>query len=127
MNAITAAKSRLLNVLGGLILTAVCQAFPAFASAVMMLKLARDHQITGDPGRAAIFVPLASLLYALIAGIFGPKFLCFFKTYESAFFDATLSFTDKIATWRERPSTSVELVTTVFMLSLLAVAVVSVG
>ncbi len=42
-------------------------------------------------------------------------------------FDPTLSFADKIVTWRERPTTSVQLVTMMIMLSLLAVAVVSMG
>ena len=128
MTAIAAAKSRALNLLEGVTLTAVCQGFPTFASAVMILKLAHSHQIVNDPGGAAIFVPLASLISALIACAFGPKFPRFFKNgYEPAFFDATLSFNDKIATWRKRPMTSVQLVTTVIMLSLLAVAVVSMG
>jgi hypothetical protein len=127
MNDVSVAKSAVLNVVEGLTLIAICQAFPTFASTVMMLKLAHDHQIVDDPARAAIFVPLASLLFALLTGYLGPKFPRFFKTYEPAFFDPTLSFTDKIVTWRERPSTSVQLVTVMILLSLLAVAVVSMG
>jgi hypothetical protein len=127
MNAITATKSAALNMLEGLTLVVICQALPTFASTVMMLKLVREQRIVGDPGGAVIFVSLASLLFALITCTFGPKFPRFFKTYEPAFLDPTLSFTDKIVTWRERPMTSVQLVTTMMLLSLLAVAVVSMG
>ena len=93
----------------------------------MMLKLAREPRIVSDPGGAAVFVSIASVLFALIVCTLGPKFPRFFKTYEPAFLDPTLSFTDKIVTWRERPMTSVQLVTTMILLSLLAVAVVSMG
>ena len=128
MTTVAATKSRLLNVIEGIILTAICQGFPTFATAVMVLKLSREHRIIGDPGGAAIFVALASLVSALLACWLGPKFPRFFKaSYEPAFFDATLPFDDKITIWRERPATSVQLVATVIMLSLLAVGVVSMG
>ena len=56
-----------------------------------------------------------------------PKFPGFFKSnYEPLFFGAGLSFAEKIGTWRERPTTSVQLVTSELMLALLAVAVVSI-
>jgi hypothetical protein len=128
MDVIAVRRSRLLNALEGVILSAVCQGFPTFASAVLMLRLVHDRQLTSDPGRAAIFVPLASLVSALLTCYFGPKFPNFFKHgYEPAFFDPALTFNDKVTTWRERPTTSVQLVTTMIMLSLLAVAVVSGG
>jgi hypothetical protein len=38
-----------------------------------------------------------------------------------------LPFSEKLSQWRIKPATSLQLVTTVTMLSLLAVAVVSVG
>ena len=43
------------------------------------------------------------------------------------FYDATLFFGEKIARWRVQQMASVQLLTTVMMLSLLAAAVVSVG
>jgi hypothetical protein len=126
MTTVTLSKSRVLNTLEGIALTAILQAFPTFASAVMILKLAHEHRLTSDPSRAMVFVPLASLISALLAWTFGPKFPRVFKTaYEPAFFDATLAFSEKVARWRARPETSLQLVTSVIMMSLLAVAVAS--
>jgi len=74
MNAIAAPKSHRLNLLEGLTLTAIFQAVPTFASAVLMLKLAGSREIVGQPGGAAIFVVLASLIFASITVYFGPRF-----------------------------------------------------
>jgi hypothetical protein len=66
--------------------------------------------------------------HALVTAYFGPKFPRFFKNgYEPLFFDATLPFAEKISRWRTQPTASLQLLTTVIMLSLLAVAVASVG
>ena len=46
--------------------------------------------------------------------------------YEPLFFDADLSFTDKIAQWRMKPTVSIELVSNMLMLALLAVGVASI-
>ena len=74
--------------LEGLTLTAIFQAVPVFASAVLMLKLTGSREIVGEPGGAAIFVVLASLISAPITVYFGPKFPKFFKNgYEPLFFD----------------------------------------
>jgi hypothetical protein len=128
MNAVAAPKSHRLNQLEGITLTAFFQAFPTFAATVLLLKLAGSRAIVGDPGGAAIFVALATLVHALVVPHLGPKFPRFFKnSYEPLFFDATLSWREKLAQWRTRPTTSLQLVTTVIMLSVLAVAVVSVG
>src|SRR5436190_7403074 len=123
MNAIAAPKSHRINQLEGITLTGIFQAFPTFAATVLLLKLAGSREIVGDPGGAAIFVALA----ALVVPHLGPKFPRFFKnSYEPLFFDATLSWREKLAQWRTRPTTSLQLVTTVIMLSVLAVVVVSV-
>ena len=127
MNAIAAPKSHRVNQLEGITLTAIFQAFPTFAATVLLLRLAGSREIVGDPGGAAIFVALATLVHALVTRYLGPKFPGFFKSsYEPLFFDATLSWREKLARWRTQPTTSLQLVTTVIMLSLLAVAVVSV-
>ena len=127
MNAVAAPKSRRLNLLEGMVLAAIFQAVPTFAAAVLLLKLA-GSQVVGQPGGAAIFVALASLLYALAMPYIGPRFPRFSKnSYEPLFFDATLSFSEKILRWRVQPATSLQLVTLVMMLSLLAVAVASAG
>ncbi|MBR0798430.1 hypothetical protein JQ615_23875 [Bradyrhizobium jicamae] len=127
MNAITAPKSSAQNRLEGFALTAIFQGLPTFAAAVLMLKLIGAREIVGDRGGAATFVVLASLIYALLA----PKLASWFPRmrngHEPLFYDASLSVSDKIAQWRAQPKVSLQLVTTAIMMSLLAVAVVSVG
>jgi len=122
MTAITAAKSSAQNRLEGFALTAILQGFPSFVAAALLLKLVR-HDIAGG---VVLFVVLTSVLHGLFTPWLAPKFPKFFRHgYEPLFFNASLSFGVKIEKWRERPTTSVQLVTSVLMLALLAVAVVS--
>jgi hypothetical protein len=128
MNTIAAPKSHRLNWLEGFTLTALFYGLPTFAAAVLLLKLAGSREIVTDPGGAAIFVVLASAMYALITPYLGPKYPKLFRNgYEPLFFDATLPFAEKIQRWRMQPTVSLQLVTSVMLLSLLAVGVVSVG
>jgi len=121
MNAI-ALKSSTQNRLEGFALTAILQGFPSFVAAALILKLAR-HDIAGG---VLLFVVLTSVLHGLFTPRLAPKFPKFLgHGYEPMFFNASLSFSEKIAKWRERPTTSVQLVTSELMLALLAVAVVS--
>ena len=81
------------------------------------------HDIAGG---VVLFVVLTSVLHGLFTPWLAPKFPKFFRHgYEPLFFNASLSLAEKIAKWRERPTTSVQLVTSELMLALLAVAVVS--
>ena len=122
MNAIAAPKSSALNRLEGFALTAILQGFPAFAATALLLKLAR-HDITGGP---VLLVVTASVLHGLFTPWLAPKFPKVFRHgYEPLFFNAGLSFVEKIEKWRAQPTTSLQLVTNVLLLSLLAVAVVS--
>ena len=122
MTAIAAAKSSAQNRLEGFALTAILQGFPSFVAAALLLKLVR-HDIAGG---VVLFVVLTSVLHGLFTPWLAPKFPKFFRHgYEPLFFNASLSFGVKIEKWRERPTTSVQLVTSVLMLALLAVAVVS--
>ncbi|KRP96469.1 hypothetical protein AOQ72_19425 [Bradyrhizobium yuanmingense] len=122
-----ARKSRLHNALKGLALTATLQSFPSFATAAFLLKLCGDHDLVGDPG-VAIFVAFASFTHALIAVTLGPSFPHVFKTvYEPKFFEAHLSLSDKITAWRTQPVASLQLVTIVLLLSVMAVVAASVG
>jgi hypothetical protein len=126
MNAITTPKSPQTNRLEGFVLTALFQGFPTFAAAALMLKLVGSHEIVGHG--AAIVVVLAALFYALLMPWLGRKFPNRFRHgYEPLFFDASLPFIEKIARWRTQPVTSLQLVTNVMLLSLLAVGVASVG
>ena len=128
MNTGTVPKSHALNWLEGVTLSAIFQGLPTFAGAVLLLKLAGAHEIVGDRYGAAIFVALASLFHGLMMPWLAPKFPKLFRnSYEPLFLDASLSFSEKLAQWPVQPKTSLQLVTTVMMLSLLAVGVVSVG
>ncbi|WP_426611457.1 hypothetical protein [Bradyrhizobium sp. McL0616] len=128
--AVTAAarKSRLHNALEGFALTAILQSFPTFAAAALLLKLFGNHDLVGDPG-VAIFVALASLVHAVIAVTLGPVIPAALSRllYEPSFFDPTLSLADKITAWRTQPVASLQLVTIVLLLSVLAVVTASVG
>jgi hypothetical protein len=122
MNAIAAPKSSAQNRLEGFALTVLMQGFPTFAGAALLLKLAH-HEIAGG---AVVFVAMASIFHGLLTPRLAPKFPKFFKhSYEPLFFNAGLKFIEKIEKWRARPTTSLQLVTNVLMLSLLAVGVVS--
>ena len=128
MNAIAETKSPALDRLEVFVLTALFQGFPTFAAAALMLKLVGSHEIVGQRYGAAIFVVLAALFYALLTPWLARKFPNRFRHgYEPLFFDASLSFIEKIARWRTQPVTSLQLVTNVMLLSLLAVGVASVG
>jgi len=127
MNAITAPKSSAQNRLEGFALTATFQGLPIFADAGLMLKLIGAHAIVSERGGAAIFVVLAALFYSAITPWLGARFQKFRSAYEPLFFDAGLSLSDKIAQWRTQPRVSLQLLTTTMILSVLAVAVVSMG
>ncbi|MHB0769636.1 hypothetical protein [Bradyrhizobium sp. 5.13L] len=123
----TARKSRLHNAFEGLALTATLQSFPTFAAAAFLLKLCGDHDLVGDPG-VAIFVAAASFVHALLAVTLGPSFPHLFRTvYEPKFFEAHLSLSDKITAWRTQPVASLQLVTIVLLMSVMAVVAASVG
>ncbi|MGY8677346.1 hypothetical protein Q2941_05945 [Bradyrhizobium sp. UFLA05-153] len=127
--AVTAAarKSRLQNLLEGFALTAILQSFPTFAAAALMLKLVGNKDLVGDAG-VAVFVVGASLVRALLAVSLGPKLPTLFRMiYEPKFFDGHLSLSDKITEWRTQPAASLQLLTIMLMLSVLAVVVASVG
>lgn len=127
MNAIAAPKSSARNRLEGFALTAILQGMPTFAAAVLVLKMIGAPEIVGDRYGAAIYVVLASLVYAAITPLLAARFpKRFAGAYAPMFFDAGLSFSEKIAQWRSQPTVSLQLMTTMIMLSLLAVAVVSV-
>jgi len=127
MTAIPAAKSSAQNRLEGFALSALLVGFPIYAVAVLTIKLMGVREIVGAPGGAVIFVVLASLAHAML----GPAIARLFpkharNAYEPLFYDARLSIAEKIAQWRTQPATSVQLVSNVLLLSLLAVGVVSV-
>lgn len=128
MDAISTPKSATQNRLEGFALTALFQGFPTFAAAALMLKFVGSHEIVGTRHGATIFVVLAALFSSLITPWLARTFpKRFGRGYEPLFFDASLPFIEKIARWRTQPVTSLQLVTNVMLLSLLAVGVASLG
>ena len=127
MTAVTESKSPTQNRLEGFVLTALFQGLPTFAGAVLLLKLTGAHDIVGERWGAAIFVVMTSILYGMLTPWIARKFPKVFRQgYEPLFFDASLSFSEKIAQWRMQPATSLQLVTTVMMMSILAVGAASI-
>ena len=118
MTSITAPKFGPLNWLEGFALTATLQGFPIFAAASLMVKLLGDDR----GGHRVLTVVMATLLYSVLVIWLGTKFPKLKNGYEKNFFDASLSFSEKIARWRVKPATSVQLVASVLLLSLLAVS-----
>ena len=128
MKAVAAPKSPALNLLEGMTLTAIFQAFPTFTAAVLLVKLAGSPERSSPPGGVGLFIGLAMLIQTLTVTLLGSRFPHVLRNvYEPLFYNATISFSDKIARWRVQPVASLQLLTTVMMLSLLAVAVVSRG
>jgi len=126
MNAVAAPKSSAQNRLEGFALIAVLQGLPTFAAAVLVLKVMGAPEIVGERYGAAIYVVLASLVYAALTPLLAAKFpKRFVHVHAPVFFDASLSFAEKVAQWRSQPMVSLQLMTTTIMMSLLAIAVVS--
>ena len=123
MNAIVVPKSRSQNRLEGFALTAILQGFPVVRRRGLAAETRppRHRRRRGVVRRADLGAPTACSRPGSRR-----NFPTFFRHgYEPLFFNASLSFAGKIAKWRERPTTSVQLVTSELMLALLAVAVVS--
>jgi hypothetical protein len=103
------------------------QVLPMFAGSALLLRLAGSPIVDGHYGAVA-FVLETSLLSGLMVPFLSRNFPSLFKSsYEPLFFDASLSLSDKIMRWLAQPLTSWRLLTSALMLSVLAVAVLSVG
>jgi hypothetical protein len=116
MPIITAPKSGPLNWLEGFALTTILQGFPIFAAASLMVKLLGDYRGSSP----VLTIALASIFYSIFAVSVGSAFPRVKSGYEAEFFDANLSLSEKIARWRTKPATSVQLMASVLLLSLLA-------
>ena len=104
MNAVTAPKSDRINRFERFALIACCRDFPIFASTVLLMKLMGSHQIVSERYGAAIFVALATPVYAWVTPVLVRKFPKLFRnSHEPVFYDASLSFSEKIAQWRTQP------------------------
>lgn len=116
MPFITTTKPVPFNWLEGFALTAILQGFPIFAAASLMVKLLGDHRGSSP----VLTIALASVFYSIFVVSVGLAFPSVKSGYEAQFFDASLSFSEKIAYWRAKPATSLQLMASVLLLSLLA-------
>jgi hypothetical protein len=124
MNAAAASKSPAANKREGILLTAL-QALPAFTGSALLLKLF-GARIVSQPGGAVIFILIACAMLGWVTPWLAPKFPKGFKNYEPLFFDATLSIDEKVQRWLGKPGTAKQLLHLLFMLALLAIAVMTV-
>jgi hypothetical protein len=116
MPFITTTKPAPLNWLEGFTLTTILQGFPIFAAVSLMVKLLGDSH----GGSHVLTIAMASVFYSILVISVGIAFPAIRSGYEAQFFDAGLSFPEKIARWREKPATSMQLMASVLLLSLLA-------
>ncbi|PDT92130.1 hypothetical protein CO669_02355 [Bradyrhizobium sp. Y36] len=119
MPFITARKPAPFNWLEGFVLTTVLQGFPIFAAASLMVKLLG----ASHGGSHVVTITLASIFYSVFVIAAASAFPKVRSGYEAGFFDAGLSFSEKIAYWRAKPATSMQLMASVLLLSLLATIV----
>ena len=128
MNVMTASKSAALNHFEGMTLTALLQAMPTYVGAAMLLKLAGSIGPVSSVGGPVMFVVLTTILHAVLTPWLAPKFPKMFRhSYEPLFFDASLSMAEKVMRWRTQPMASLQLLANMVMMSVLGVAVLSVG
>jgi hypothetical protein len=124
MDTVPVTKSPAVNRREGIMLTAL-QALPAFSGSVLLLKLF-GARIVNQPGGAVMFVLIACAMLGLVTPWLAPKFPKGFKNYEPLFFDPALSVEEKVQRWLDKPGTAKQLLQTVFMLAILAIAVSSI-
>lgn len=116
MPFISASKPASFNWLEGFALTTILQGFPIFAAASLMVKLLGDS----SGGSHVLTIAMASIFYSILVVSVGMVFPTIKSGYEVEFFNASLSLSEKIARWRAKPATSVQLMASVLLLSLLA-------
>ncbi|MFM9735799.1 hypothetical protein, partial [Streptomyces niveiscabiei] len=85
----------------------ILQGFPIFAAASLMVKLLGDN----SGGHRVLTVITATLLCTVLVIWLGTRFPKLKNGCEKSFFDASLSFSEKVARWRARPATTVQLMT----------------
>ncbi|MGJ4999460.1 hypothetical protein [Bradyrhizobium sp. HKCCYLR20261] len=118
-------KASSLNLLEGMLLTALFQAIPTYAGAALILKVA--HSTALRPGIIG-FVATATIIHVLMTSAFGPRYPRVLKqAYAAEFYDPTLGLADKVLRWRTQPEGSLQLLASTVMLALLAVAALAMG
>jgi hypothetical protein len=126
MNAIAAPKSQITNAIEAFLLVAVTQGLPVFGAAALAIRLLSGRLI-GAVHQDPLTPVLGMLFYALLLVVFAPRFPHRFeRLHLQPFFDPTLSLARKFISWRDHPQTARVAVTMLLILSVLAIAGMSV-
>jgi hypothetical protein len=124
----TPAAGKTATFLVGTLLIAIVFGLPTFVGAALLLKLFHSSAIVTDSQGIVGFVVSTSLLTGLMAGWLGPRYpKLFVGSYEPAFFDASLSLSEKVARWLAEPRCQQRVLTSMLMVSMLSLMVMAQG
>ena len=124
----TPAAGKTATFLVGTLLIAVVFGLPTFVGAALLLKLFHSSAVVADSQGIVGFVVSTSLLTGLMAGWFGPRYpKLFVGSYEPAFFDGSLSLSEKMSRWLAQPLCQRRVLTSMLMVSMLSLMVMAQG
>ena len=124
----TPAAGKTATFLVGTLLIAIVFGLPTFVGAALLLKLFHSSAIVADSQGIVGFVVSTSLLTGLMAGWLGPRYpKLFVGSYEPAFFDGSLSLSEKMSRWLAQPLCQHRVLTSMLMVSMLSLMVMAQG
>ena len=124
----TPATGKTATFLVGTLLIAIVFGLPTFVGAALLLKLFHSSAIVIDSQGIVGFVVSTSLLTGLMAGWLGPRYpKLFVGSYEPAFFDGSLSLSEKMSRWLAQPLCQRRVLTSMLMVSMLSLMVMAQG
>ena len=124
----TPAAGKTATFLVGTLLIAIVFGLPTFVGAALLLKLFHSSAIVADSQGIVGFVVSTSLLTGLMAGWLGPRYpRLFVGSYEPAFFDGSLSLSEKMSRWLGQPLCQRRVLTSMLMVSMLSLMVMAQG
>jgi len=121
-------KTTLASFVLGVLLVGTLFGLPTFVGAALLLKLFHSSAIVADSQGIVGFVVSTSLLTGLMAGWLGPRYpKLFVGSYEPAFFDGSLSLSEKMSRWLSQPLCQRRVLTSMLMVSMLSLMVMAQG
>ena len=124
----TPAAGKTATFIVGTLLIAIVFGLPTFVGAALLLKLFHSSAIVADSQGIVGFVVSTSLLTGLMAGWLGPRYpRLFVGSYEPAFFDGSLSLSEKMSRWLAQPLCQRRVLTSMLMVSMLSLMVMAQG
>ena len=124
----TPAAGKTATFIVGTLLIAIVFGLPTFVGAALLLKLFHSSAIVADSRGIVGFVVSTSLLTGLMAGWLGPRYpKLFVGSYEPAFFDGSLSLSEKMSRWLAEPRCQQRVLTSMLMVSMLSLMVMAQG